>query len=500
MFHQPRYFQLGALSLAACGLLPAVAASEDTIFAQVVQLARKTAARPFEPSPELPPALAELDYDGYRNIAFEHEQAVWKQEGLPFWLEFFHRGYLFRDCVKLKLVERGEARELDYERRYFQYRGVLEGIELPADLGFAGFRVLGKFATSEHYLEIASFLGASYFRAIAEGQFYGSSARGLAIDIGLPRAEEFPVFREFWIEKPRPESRSLKIWALLESPTATGAYELLLTPGETTTCAVRAELFFRETPERVGLAPITSMWMWGDGRPAPAGDPRPRVHDSDGLLVHTGDGEWIWRPLARQPYPSLSNYDLASVRGFGLMQRRRELHNYADDEAKYHLRPSIWIEPREGWRSGAVQLLELPAEHEGIDNIAAWWSPKELPRPGEPFALEYVIHFSNNMPPQHTLAQAIAMNVERPAGEAIRLEVIFAGERLAALAAENKPEAEVSAERGEVSKIHCEKLPEGSWRLRFECRPEGTGPVESKAVLRVNQEDLSEVWRYLCPT
>src|SRR5437762_4172994 len=133
----------------------------------------------------------------------------------------------------------------------FQYRGRLSDITVPDDLGFAGFRVLGRFESSPHLLEIASFLGASYFRAIAEGQVYGTSARGLAIDVGLPKAEEFPVFREFWIERPQPEARQLRIWALLDSPSVAGAYQFDLRPGKDTVLEIKARLFFRRKPDKV---------------------------------------------------------------------------------------------------------------------------------------------------------------------------------------------------------------------------------------------------------
>lgn len=57
--------------------------------------------------------------------------------------------------------------------------------------------------------EIVSMLGASYFRVLGAGQVYGLSARGLAIDTALPSGEEFPRFREFWIERPKPTDKRL---------------------------------------------------------------------------------------------------------------------------------------------------------------------------------------------------------------------------------------------------------------------------------------------------
>jgi glucans biosynthesis protein len=341
----------------SCALLVMLASQahsteQASTFEQLDARAKQLAARDFEASPPLPEALHDLDYDSYRLIAFEHSNAIWKDPQRPFWLECFHRGYLYRDKVSLHLIEDGRPHELPLNERLFQYRGKLNGLSAPPDAGFAGFRVLGKFESSPHPLEIASFLGASYFRAIGQGQVYGTSARGLAIDVGLSKAEEFPVFREFWIQRPKAGATQLRFWALLDSPSVAGAYQFVMRPGEATTFDVIARLYFRRRPEKLGLAPLTSMWMWGDGRVPPQGERRPHVHDADGLLVQTSDDQWIWRPLARQSYPSLTHYDLPGVRGFGLLQRDRDPGHYLDDEAKYHQRPSVWIEPKAAWTSG----------------------------------------------------------------------------------------------------------------------------------------------------
>ena len=59
-------------------------------------------------------------------------------------------------------------------------------------------------------------------------------ARGLAIDTALPSGEEFPRFKEFWIERPKPTDKRLTIYALLDSPRATGAYKFVVMPGRDT--------------------------------------------------------------------------------------------------------------------------------------------------------------------------------------------------------------------------------------------------------------------------
>ncbi|MHB8901225.1 MAG: OpgD/OpgG family glucan biosynthesis protein [Thermoguttaceae bacterium] len=493
---------LSSLLLAMAGdVTPAVPPCGDHDrwdFAALRQCAEKLAAGPFVAAGELPQVLQDLDYDTYRLIAFRHEKAIWKQERLPFWLEAFHRGYLHRDRVTLNLVEDGEVKPVPFDPAYFQYRGELSGLKVPPDAGFAGFRILGWFESSEHPLEIASFLGASYYRAIGEGQWYGTSARGLAVDVGLPKPEEFPVFRQFWLQRPRPGERQLTVLALLDSPSVTGAYRFVLQPGAATRWHVTTRLHFRRQPEKVGLAPLTSMWMWGDGRAGPAGDPRPEVHDADGLLVATSEGEWIWRPLSRQGYPSLTHNDFTGIRGFGLLQRDRRRERYQDDEARYHLRPSVWIEPRDGWPKGAVELLELPASHEGIDNIAAWWTPAEAVTVGKPLDLDYSVSFMSAEPEGHPAARTTATRVERHEGKPVRVEVEFSGEPLRDIA-DDSVEPKVQCQRGETENVHVQRAADELWLLSFDVHPKGAEPMELSAVLEFRGRALTETWRYLCP-
>lgn len=479
---------------------PFRAAPPQWDFACVQQRAATLAAHPYRRPPDLPEPLRRLDYDRYRLISFEHEKAIWKDRRLPFWLECFHRGYLFRTQVALNLIEDGLVNRLAFDPQLFQYRGELQDLSVPPDVGFAGFRVLGKFASSNHPREIASFLGASYFRAVGDGQFYGTSARGLAVDMGLPKAEEFPEFIEFWIERPELDARQLRIWTLLDSPSVAGAYQFTLQPGKDTVWDVNARLFFRRPPEKIGWAPLSSMWIWGDGRVPPNDDPRPQVHDADGLLVWTSTGQWIWRPLAQQAYPSLSHYDLAGIRGFGLLQRDRRPADYRDDEAKYYLRPSVWIEPRQGWRAGAVELLELPTQQEGVDNIAAWWTPSEAVRCDQPVDLQYTVAFLSGEPQQHVVGRAAKTRVVRREGAPIQIEIEFSGGQLAAVRDDAAIVPEVECLRGTVGHPQCQRQNDGTWRVRFDVFPSGSAPVELRAVLKARGAALSELWRYLCPT
>ena len=128
---------------------------------------------------------------------------------------------------------------------------------------YAGFRLKYPLHRPGTFDEVAVFLGASYFRMVGRGQRFGLSARGLALNAGLEH-EEFPEFREFWIGKPEPETDTVTIYALLDGPSVAGAYQFQIHPGGATTAEVKAALFFRQAAEQVGIAPLTSMFWFGE--------------------------------------------------------------------------------------------------------------------------------------------------------------------------------------------------------------------------------------------
>ena len=384
-----------------------LAAVESPTFTVVAERARALAAQPYvAPAGKLPADLAALNYDRHRDIRFRPERALWRAAGLPFEAQFFHPGWLFADPVRVHEVTGEGTREISVDPRDFDYgKNTLDPAAWPK-LGFAGFRVHYPLNNAAYKDELVVFLGASYFRALGKGQRYGLSARALAIDTvarpGKPtRGEEFPRFVEFWLERPATaEATSLTLHALLDSPRAAGAYTFTITPGEDTVMQVRSRLYLRAGSEDIatlGIAPLTSMFLHGENQPDDD-DFRPEVHDSDGLAVHAGSGEWLWRPLVN---PQLSrakgvlttSFTTTDPRGFGLMQRDRAFSSYEDLEARYELRPSAWVEPIGAWGAGRVELVQLPTDEEIHDNIVAYWLPEKLPAPGEPLDLAYRVRW-----------------------------------------------------------------------------------------------------------
>ncbi len=346
-------------------------------YQDVVKRARELAAAPYDASiPALPDGLANLDFDAWRDIRFKSGKPLLGPENGNFRLELFHLGHLYKRPVVVNVLRDGIPAPIPYATNLFDYGHTKVEGNMPVNLGFAGFRLRFPINAPHVWDEVVAFLGASYFRFLGRGQRYGLSARGLAIGPGLRVNEEFPYFREFWIETPDPTAERIAIFALLDGESATGAFRFDLVPGQETYIDTNVTLFARKAVPALGLAPLSSMFFVGKNDHRFADDFRGELHDSDGLLMHTGAGEWIWRPLSNPVAPSVSVFLDLNPRGFGLLQRDRNFGDYQDLELAYELRPSYWIEPHEGWREGQVDLVELPTSDETNDNIVATWSPK----------------------------------------------------------------------------------------------------------------------------
>lgn len=504
IFSLRRVHQLVMLiaAVAVCGTAHAGGLLEEEItsYDQLKNAAQRLAWAEFKPQPQLPEALANLNYDALRLVAFRTNKSIILNGNQSYRLEFFHKGYVSKDDVTVNLISRGEEFPVPFASNFFDYRGRMSTLKVPRDLGFAGFRIAGKFPQRNDLQEIITFLGASYFRARGEQHTYGSSARGLAVNCGMPKAEEFPIFREFWIVDDQNPEETVDIYALMDSPSLTGAYKFTLIPGlERTDLDITATVYFRQTPEKVGFAPLTSMWMWGDGLKGPAGDHRPEVHDADGMLVHMKDGKWMWRVLGRLDYPSLMKFECDGIRGFGLLQRDIDPNHYLDQEAKYHARPSLWIEPKSDWGPGHIELLELDAHHEGIDNIAAWWVTHQELGPQRPYELAYRVSFCTQPPVEHRLAKSTGFRTNRDQPGKIGLEIDFSGPGLSARPANEPPTLAVQSVRGKINVRGCEKSASGIWTAKMEVEPTGEGPIEITVVLKDKEQDVSETWKHLCP-
>ncbi len=357
-------------------------------FRSVVDMARRAAGRPYvAPDKQLPKALADLSYDAYRGIRFRKAAGLWSDLGLDFHVEFFHRGGLDTTRVDMFEVVDGVARPVTYAAADFTFDPPMAEA-LPADLGFAGFRLHAAHVPGMD--EVAAFLGASYFRAVAADIGYGLSARGLAIGTG-DNKEEFPIFRAFWLERPKAGDAMVRLYAWLDSPSISGAYSFVIVPGASTVFHVECQLYPRRDIHDAGIAPLTSMFLFGPGDRRRVDDFRGAVHDSDGLQMTAGSGEAIWAPLTNPLQVEAIPFDDRSPRGFGLMQRDTLVADYEDYEAHYEKRPSAWVRPSGDWGEGSVRLYELPSNTEAFDNIVAFWRPTAPLRAGRAAGFRYDI-------------------------------------------------------------------------------------------------------------
>lgn len=390
----------GAVAASFVRLTGPVLAQQDTPAAapppfganDVAKRARDLAAAPFDATiPALPDPIAGLDYDAWRDIRFRSEKTPLGSLNGPFRLELFHLGHLYKRPVVINVLRDGIPVPIPYAPNLFDYGRNKIPNALPVNLGFAGFRLHYPLNAPMVMDEVIAFLGASYYRFLGRGQRYGLSARGLAIGAGAQGHEEFPFFREFWIETPDPAGERITIHALLDSDSVTGAFRFDLFPAMDTTIETSATLFARRPIPALNLAPLSSMFLRGKNDHRIDDDFRTELHDSDGLLMHTGAGEWIWRPLSNPVTATQSTFLDNNPRGFGLVQRDRTFEHYQDLDLAYELRPSYWIEPHDSWGEGGVQLVEFSTDNETNDNIVASWSPKESLEAGHNLSFGYRI-------------------------------------------------------------------------------------------------------------
>jgi glucans biosynthesis protein len=457
--------------------------------------AKRRAALSYAPQKNILPAgLDKLSPEQYRSIRFNPDAGIWRAENLPFRLELLRAASnLQSTAVTVSTVADGRAVDLIATPEMFDIAP--GGPQLPkVSLPLSGFRLRYQINEKKVWDEFLVFQGASYFRGVAQHLLYGLSARGLALNTAEPAGEEFPAFTHFWVERPGPRARAIVIDALLESESTTGAYRFTVQPGAETTMDVDMTLFPRNELKVVGIAPLTSMFLFDATNRGRLDDYRPEVHDSDGLEILSKSGEQIYRQLANPSRLQVSTFTSQAPRGFGLVQRTRDARDFQDLNDLYERRPSAWVEPKGDWPAGAVELVEIPSGRESNDNIVAFFRPAQGFTPGHPLQMSYRIRWLALPAPLKDLAEV----VDARAGASLDgrrrvfiLDFVGAGEKTDGL------RLDLAASAGRVSNAQLVPNPERHGvRASFEIDPADADLIELRLRILRADKPVSETWLY----
>ncbi|MDB5506432.1 MAG: glucan biosynthesis protein [Devosia sp.] len=477
-------------------------------FDMLTERVRTAAQRSFVPSAaKLPAGIANLDYDAYRKIQFVPEHAMWAESDAGYQVHAYHLGWLYLEPVQLFEVADGGAVPMSFTAGDFDYHDAAVGAAAASDFpGVAGFRVNYPINHAAGFDELVSFLGASYFRSLGRGNIYGASARGLVLNSWRDGNEEFPRFSEFYLERPT-AGAPLAINAVLDSPSVAGAYRFEITPAgdaaQETTIDVTARLFFRSDVTEIGVAPLTSMYLFSEANRADFDDYRPQVHDSNGLLIERPTGEVMWRALNNSVGMGNSYLWEDSPTAFGLYQRGRDFSSYEDAGAQYERRPSIRIEPVGAWGTGTVRLIEIPSRLEVEDNVVAFWVPSAPVKAGEAREFRYRMVWGD-LDPDNKLAYVAETRIGQGGISGVasatnlrKFVIDFKGGELDAMPADTQLDVLATVSAGTVVSTTLFKVvTAGVWRLVLDVDTKGADPLELKAYLIGLGRKLTETWLY----
>lgn len=489
-------------SLGSAGLLlgwpkglAAQTPAETFGFEDVRALAEERASRDYAP-PQL--SLPDALQRSAAGVRFKSVHGLWRNDDHPFRIALAHLGGNQRWPVIINVIDEGNVLRIPYRAEMFdsEAEGALDG--LGPDFGFAGFRLHHSDADPLDFPEIGAFEGSSRFRLIGHGQAYGVSARALGINIATSNGEEVPRFTEFWLQRPAPDAEEVTFYGLLDSPSLTGAYRFVVRPGLVTVVEIGATLFARSAIEKLGIAPLSAMYLYGPPERRRFDDFRPAVHGSQGLLMNNGQGNWLWRPLANHETLQVSTFVDDGSQGYGLFQRDRAFSSYQDLSTRFDRMPSVWIEPIGAWGPGWVELVEIPSDRDRHENVVAYWVGGSPVAAGARVDVAYRLHAQGAEPRRPPLGRVEGFWIGRGREpESRRFVLDFVGGRLGALGAGSPPEPVFSTRRGRLGPIVVtyNNVTNG-WRVSLDLHPEGEESCEPSGFLQYGGEPVTETWVY----
>jgi len=475
------------------------AAGNRFYFSDVIDRAKQMAHTAYQAPKPLPSDLDSLSFNQWRDITFREDQSPWPA-GNNFVLQFYSVGYLYKNPVKINTIDLQGVHEFPFSAGLFSYGDKKLAQAVPNDLGFAGFSLYYPLNRPQARDEFLVFIGASYFRAVGKKQRFGLSARGIAINTASPQGEQFPYFKEFWLARPSAAADSIRIYALLDGESITGAYRFGIYPGDQTVMDIEAVLFLRQKVQKLGIAPFSSMFLQGSNSLDRYNTLAPQVHDSDGLSIQTHDDRWIWCPLQNPKKLAVQSFQLENPRGFGLMQRDRRFSSYESLSTLYQDRPSAWVTPLGNWGRGSLQLFEIPTDTADEDNMVVLWVPDRVPDLLKPIRFHYTISWQGNIMTRPPIGYAISTrtgsgNITKTARE---FEIDFAGGNLNRLPLDSISAAISVASGTQLLEHHVVRNDFiHGMRLELQIEPPKQ-PVQLRAYLREGDKAVTETWSYVC--
>ena len=484
-------------------------AAADFTFDDVIRKAKVVAKAPYQPPQPVTKFMREISYEAFQGIRFNPDRSLWRKNQSKFQVMLLVPGLQYTHPVTLNVIEAEGPRALSFAKNDFMFTDPEVEKRVPADVGFAGFKLTFPLNQKNEQNQFLVFVGASYFRGVGKNNVFGLSGRGLAIDTGLPSGEEFPTFKEFWLVRPSPDAKDMVVYGLLDSTSLAGAYQFTIFPGNPTKIKVKTQLFPRKNIQLLGLAPLTSMFFYGENTPRPTGEWRREVHDSDGLQIHDGiSDEWIWRPLLNPGTLEMDYFSTRKIQGFGLLQRDGKFSNYEDLGARYDKRPNAWVEAHGDWKQGNVVLVQLPTADETNDNIVAFWTPKAPVTLNTPLRLAYDVSFGKADIPQNPMGTVVNTFIgdgNRIGGgnvpNAYRVIIDFTGGPLSKLSSNAPINGQVTMlDGGEILEHFVEYHEQiKGWRLSILAKPSPQHQLHLRAFLHNEKTALTETWTYRLP-
>jgi glucans biosynthesis protein len=453
---------------------------------EVERLARALANNKFEPQdPQKVNFIREnLTDQLWAAISFKEESLLWATEGF-FGVGFVHPGSVYDQSVVVNVVEEGRATPVPFRAQQFNYPSQDWPVRInAAGLGFSGFSLHFPVNQGDAKEKGLVFLGASNFQAMARRSDLGLAARGLIIDPNLPEGEQYPYFRQFWLVKPQPQDREMTIYALLEAPSLTGAFSFLVKPGTSTVIETKAVLFTRagqSWPRKLGLAPVSGMYLFSEKENGSPYDWRPEVHSADALIYSTAPQSWFHRPLNNPRRLLSTSFKDAPLTGYGLIQKDASFDHFQDIGARYERRAWVFVEPGDGFGPGHLELLEIPSSKEIHENIQTFWVRDLTSQNGSrELRYDYKLYWTAPGSVPHQSGRVVANRVlSNPNPEYPEFIVDFEGQALNALSGETGLASQVEPEGNfQVLEKRLFKNPvTGGWRLRFKIRSPLSGSM-----------------------